>query len=102
MAVKFVKIDEMKKNLTRLNTKQFLKLRKEEQSGALQFLEELSKFCRRTVFKLVQAVNSDHTVCPRKTWLPLMSRVNDARSDLNVLIPYKEPILCYFWQNKFD
>ena len=39
MAINFVKTNEMKPNLTRLNTKQLLKVRKQEQSGALQFLE---------------------------------------------------------------
>ena len=39
MAINFAKIDEMKKNLTRLNTKQFLKVRKVKQSGALQFFD---------------------------------------------------------------
>ena len=53
----------MKPNLTRLNTKQFLKAQKEKQSGALQFFRRKSSKdagVRRTVFKLVQAVNSDH------------------------------------------
>ena len=35
IALNFVKSDEMKKNLTRLNTRQFLKVRKEKQSGAI-------------------------------------------------------------------
>ena len=39
MAINFVKTNEMKPNLTRLNTKQLLKVGKQEQSGALQFLE---------------------------------------------------------------
>ena len=44
-AINFVKIDEIKTNLTRLNTKQFLKVRERKQSGALQFFEvnKLSK-----------------------------------------------------------
>ena len=45
MAINFVKIDEMKTNLTTLNTKQFLNVRKGKQSEALQFFEvnKLSK-----------------------------------------------------------
>ena len=60
MAINFVKIDEMKTSLTRMNTKQFVKLRKEKQSQALQFFEvnKLSK--DKGVRYSNQAVNSDH------------------------------------------
>ena len=45
MAINFVKDNEMKTNLTRWNTKRFLKGRNEKQIGALQFFEvyKLSK-----------------------------------------------------------
>ena len=46
MAKNFVTVDEMKTNLTRLNMKQFLKVRKEKQSGALQFVEVLYKLSK--------------------------------------------------------
>ena len=39
ISINFVKIDEMKTKLSRLNTIQFLKVRKENQSGALQLFE---------------------------------------------------------------
>ena len=43
MAINFAKIDEIETNLTRLNTKQFLKVRKEKQGGAFFKVNKLSK-----------------------------------------------------------
>ena len=62
MSSNFAQSNEMKTKLIKLIMKKALKVQKDKQSRALQYLQvnKLKGRRGRTVFKLVQAVNSDH------------------------------------------